>query len=141
MKRLNAYIDKAFEDIPNSEQTERVKEEILRDLEEKVADLIEEEGKSQEDAINKVIVEFGDINEIKQELDLPENSTRKKQELARLNLSFSMWGSLLVIALSVFVNFYYTPHVIWFIYPTFAIAWWPLSMFYNWYRKKVEDKS
>ncbi|WP_100488078.1 permease prefix domain 1-containing protein [Sporolactobacillus pectinivorans] len=140
MKRLNAYIDKAFENIPKSEQADQAKEEIIRDLEEKVADLMEE-GKSQEDAINKAIVEFGDIDEIKQELDLPDHPSRRKQELARLNLGFSIWGSILVITLSVFINFYYSPHIIWFIYPTFGIAWWPLSMFYNWYRKKVEDQS
>lgn len=139
LKRLNAYINHLFDGIPAGEQKDRVKEEIIRDLEEKVADLMDE-GKSEEDAVNKVIVEFGDIDEIKRELDLPDNSARRGREMARLNLGFSLWGSGLIIALLIFINFYYTPGIIWFIYPTFAIAWWPLSMFYNWYRKKVDDK-
>lgn len=138
MKRLTAYINKLFETLPETEQTKIVREEIIRDLEEKVADLIEE-GKSEEDAINKVIVEFGDIEEIKQEMDLPD-SNHRKSELARLNLGFSLWGSGLIIALFVFINFYYTPHVVWFIYPAFAVAWWPLSMFYHLHRKKLEGR-
>ncbi|GAY75984.1 hypothetical protein NBRC111894_1538 [Sporolactobacillus inulinus] len=106
MKRLNMYLDRLFEDLPNSEQTVKVKEEITRDLEEKVADLIEE-GKTEEDAVNKVIVEFGDIEEIKREMDLPQNTFNRKRELARINLNFSIWGSVLIIALAVFINFYY----------------------------------
>jgi uncharacterized membrane protein len=139
MKRLTAYINKLFEDLPESDQTKKVKEEIIHDLEEKVADLVEE-GKSEEDAINKVIVEFGDIEEIKQEMDLPRYPDNCKRELARLSLEYSLWGSGLIIALVVFINFYYTPHVIWFIYPAFAVAWWPLSMFYYLHRKKLEGK-
>ncbi|BBN98912.1 permease prefix domain 1-containing protein [Sporolactobacillus terrae] len=139
MKRLNMYLDKLFEDLPSSEQTVKVKEEITRDLEEKVADLIEE-GKTEEDAVNKVIVEFGDIEEIKREMDLPQNTFNRKRELARINFSFSIWGSALIIALVVFINFYYTPHIIWFIYPAFAISWWPLSMFYHLRRKRLEKE-
>ncbi|SFF96037.1 permease prefix domain 1-containing protein [Sporolactobacillus nakayamae] len=139
MKRLTAYINKLFEELPRGDQTEKVKEEIIRDLEEKVADLVEE-GKSEEDAINKVIVEFGDIDEIKQEMDLPDFPNNHKPELARLNLGYSLWGSGLIIALVLFINYYYTPHIIWFIYPAFAVAWWPLSMFYHLHRKKLEGK-
>jgi hypothetical protein len=139
MNRLTAYINNLFEELPNGEQTEKVKEEIIRDLEEKVADLVEE-GKSEEDAINKVIVEFGDIEEIKQEMDLPDFPNNHKPELARLNLGYSLWGSGLIVALVIFINFYYTPHTIWFIYPAFAVAWWPLSMFYHLHRKKLEGK-
>ncbi|MCO7127009.1 permease prefix domain 1-containing protein [Sporolactobacillus shoreicorticis] len=140
MKRLTVFTNKLFEGMPEGGETEKVKEEIIRDLEEKVSDLIEE-GKTEEDAINKVIVEFGDIEEIKREMDLPQTPKDRKQELARLNFGFSLWGSCLIVALVVFVNFYYTPHVIWFIYPSFGIAWWPLSMFYHLHRKKLENRS
>ncbi|MFT8312192.1 MAG: permease prefix domain 1-containing protein [Sporolactobacillus sp.] len=139
MKRLTAYTNKLFEDMTEGVETEKVKEEILCDLEEKVSDLIED-GKTEEDAINKVMVEFGDIEEIKREMDLPQTPQNRKQELARLNFGFSLWGSFLIIALVVFVNFYYTPHIIWFIYPSFGIAWWPLAMFYHLHRKKLENR-
>lgn len=127
-----------FEQLPQNESAKAMKEEMIRDLEEKVDDLIES-GKSEEDAVNKVIVDFGDIREIKKEFDLSETGDRRKRELAKLNLGFSICGSALIILLAVFINFYYTPDVIWFIYPTFAVAWWPLAMFYNWYRKKAGE--
>ncbi|MFT8316838.1 MAG: permease prefix domain 1-containing protein [Sporolactobacillus sp.] len=135
MKQIRLYIDRAFDGVPASEQADQLKEEIIRDLEEKAADLIQG-GKTEEDAVNKVLVQFGDIEELKQELDLPPESANKRKELARVNLNFSIWGSLLILALVVFINFYYTPHIIWFIYPAFAVAWWPLTMFYAWYRIK-----
>jgi hypothetical protein len=59
-----------------------------------------------------------------------------KKNTAKLNLGFSIFGSVLIIALFVFMNFYYSPEIIWFVYPTFVVLWWPLSMFFYWLRKK-----
>ncbi len=42
-----------------------LEEDIVTNLSEKVEDLMEE-GKSEEDAINKAIVEFGDVAELKE---------------------------------------------------------------------------
>lgn len=130
MKSIKQHVDELFKGIPESEKKKIIKQEIVANLQEKVYDLMEQ-GKEEEDAINKAIVEFGDIEEIKQQLGhkLP---TRRNN--AKLNLGFSVWGSLMIIALVVFVNFYYTPDVIWFVYPTFAVLWWPLSMVFNWLR-------
>lgn len=35
-----------------------------------------------------------------------------------------------------FANLYYTPRVIWFVYPLFAVAWWPMTLFFRWLHKK-----
>lgn len=43
-----------------------LEEDIVTNLSEKVEDLMEEGGKSEEDAINKAIVEFGDVAELKE---------------------------------------------------------------------------
>nr|WP_285874009.1 permease prefix domain 1-containing protein [Halalkalibacter oceani] len=135
-----------FHRIPDSPEKEKVKQEIIENLEEKVFDLIAQ-GKSEEDAINKAIVEFGDIEEIRQELGserhvidhVDEGDTLYRSiQMAKLNLGYSLCGSALLIGLFLFINFYYTPHVIWFVYPTFGILWWPLSMFYQLLRKKSQ---
>ncbi len=60
MKRIKNHIDELFKDIPHNNETEMVKQEIIENLEEKVFYLMDQ-GKEQEDAINKAIVEFGDI--------------------------------------------------------------------------------
>lgn len=137
MNSIKQHVDQLFKEVPESEKKQIIKQEIVANLQEKVFDLMEQ-GKGEEDAINKVIVEFGDIEEIKQELGHEQGLRYKpsKRYNAKLNLGFSIWGSALIIALVMFVNFYYTPDVIWFVYPTFAVLWWPLSMVFSWLRSK-----
>ena len=52
-------MNELFKDVPESEQKATIIQEVLQNLEEKVWDLMEQ-GKAEEDAINKAIVEFGD---------------------------------------------------------------------------------
>jgi hypothetical protein len=131
MKKIKTHVDEWFADIPDSEQKQAVQEEITQNLEEKVFDLVRS-GKTEEDATNKAIVEFGDISDIKQELGVKDGKRGSSKRQFGLHLGFSLWGSGLIIALFLFINVYYTPDVIWFVYPTFAVAWWPLVMFYKW---------
>lgn len=132
MKRIKEHVNELFKKIPDSEQKDLVKQEIIENLEEKVYDLMAQ-GKEEEDAINKAIIEFGDIDEIEKELGVIQPV---KKNMTKLDLGFSIWGSALIIALFIFINFYYTPKIIWFVYPTFGVLWWPLSMFYRWLRLK-----
>lgn len=132
MKKIKNHVDDLFKNVPDSEQKEQIKQEIVENLEEKVFDLMAQ-GKEEEDAINKAIVDFGDIDEIEKELGVKLPAPAKKN-MSKIDLGFSIWGTVLIIALFVFINFYYTPHIIWFVYPTFAVLWWPLSMFYRWLR-------
>jgi len=133
VKELNHHVNKLFSNIPDSKEKETIMQEVLQNLEEKVFDLMEQ-GKAEEDAINKAIVDFGDIEDLKKELQFGEPATQKNN--SKLNLDFSIWGSILIVALFVFINFYYTPEIIWFVYPTFAVLWWPLSMYFSWLRNK-----
>ncbi|MBC6316137.1 permease prefix domain 1-containing protein [Listeria grandensis] len=139
MNRITEFVEKLFENVPESDQAAQVKEEITYNLAEKVADLMEE-GKSEEDAVNKAIIEFGDIDEIIAELEVAKPNTKKRRELAKVNLGFSIWGSALLIILFIVVNVMYSPDVLWCIFPIFGVLWWPLAMFYFWYRRKAEDK-
>ncbi|MBU5266411.1 permease prefix domain 1-containing protein [Virgibacillus proomii] len=136
MKKIKNHVDELFKDTPNSEEKETIKQEIYQNLEEKVYDLMAQ-GKEEEDAINKAIVEFGNIDEIKSELGVYNiDKDVRRIEKAKIDLNFSIWGSILIIALMIFVNMYYSPSTIWFVYPTFAILWWPLIMFYRWRKLK-----
>ncbi|TQR20316.1 permease prefix domain 1-containing protein [Psychrobacillus vulpis] len=132
MKKLKIYVDELFKDIPESDQKIAIKEEVLENLEEKVLDLIEQ-GKEEEDAINKAIVEFGDIEDLKNEFGVKKPVNKN---MTKINLAYSIWGSLLIISLFIFINFYYSPSVIWFVYPTFVVLWWPLTMYFKWQRSK-----
>ncbi|QUI24385.1 hypothetical protein HZI73_19710 [Vallitalea pronyensis] len=135
MKKIEAYVHQLFKEIPDSDSKRNMEEEIIQNLEEKVMDLMAS-GKEEEDAINKAIVDFGDIEDIKRELrqHLTTNPTKSK-----MRLIFSLWATGLIISLVLFMNFYYTPNVIWFVYPVFAIIWWPLVMFYLWYEQRNQQ--
>ena len=130
-------MNELFKDIPESAQKNTIKQKVLENLEEKVADLMEH-GKAEEDAINKVIVEFGDIDDLTKELDSNQPPHKKSRRMTKLYLEYSIWGSILIIALFVFINFYYAPNVIWFIYPTFAVLCWPLTMYFRWMKMKKD---
>lgn len=132
LKTIKQHIDELFNNVPKSERRDVMKQEIIDNLQEKVHDLMEQ-GKQEEDAVNKAIIEFGDIEEIKRELGV-DQPTRKN--MAKVNLGFSLWSSTLIIAMVVFINFYYTPEIIWFVFPTFVVLWWPLSMLYYWLRTR-----
>jgi len=44
---------------------------------------------------------------------------------------YSVLASIYTIAFFYLVNLISSPNVTWFIYPAFAILWWPIAMFYN----------
>jgi type VI protein secretion system component VasF len=136
MNKIEAHMTRLFKDIPDSERKKQILQEITQDLEDKVADLMAQ-GKAEEDAVTKALVDFGDIDDIKAELVTDSKTVKRKSN--GLALAFSIWGSALIILLVLFINFYYTPHHIWFVYPTFAVIWWPMSLFFHWLSKKRED--
>jgi len=137
MNKIRYHVNMLFKKIPDSEQKENIMQEIIDNLEEKVKDLISE-GKEEEDAINKAIVDFGDIEEIREEL-VGKNEKIKKKRNAAINFAYALLGSILIILLVIFVNLYYTPSYLWFVYPTFVVLWWPLTMLYVWL--KIREKS
>lgn len=132
MKKIREYVHGLFKEIPHSQIKKSMEEEIIQNLDEKVQDLIEA-GKKEEDAINKAIVDFGDIEDIKKELK--EQSSEENEKL-KLKLIFSLWACGLIVALCIFINLYFTPGIIWFIFPAFAIIWWPFILFYRWYENR-----
>lgn len=133
MNEIDMHIKKLFEDIPESKSKNEIVQEITQNLNEKVSDLVSN-GQTREQAVKKAVDDFGDIDEIKKEF--ADSAKLAESKRKGLSLVFSIWGAILIIALSVFINFYYTPHTIWFVYPAFAVFWWPMAMCFEWYRKK-----
>ena len=140
MKRIRDHVEYLFRNIPITEQSERMKQEIIANLEDKAADYMAL-GKSEEDAINKSIVEFGDVEDLKKELNLdPWNGIRNEEEppvhqplRAAINpyghsLRYSLLSASLLIAFLFFVDLA-DGERLWFFYPAFGLAWWPLSLF------------
>lgn len=135
MNEIDMHIKKLFEDIPESSSKNDIIQEITQNLNEKVADLVAN-GLPREQAVKKAVDDFGDIDELKKEF--ADNARLADSKRKGLSLAFSLWGGLLIIALFVFINFYYTPGTIWFVYPAFGVIWWPMVMCFVWYRNKYD---
>lgn len=136
MKTVQEHVDALFRDIPDSERKEALKREIVENLTEKVDDLMAQ-GKSEEDAVNRAIVEFGDISDIRDELRTPQQPPTQKNSAGQ-RLGYSIVGSLLIIGLVLFINLYITPGFLWCAFPVFGVLWWPLTRFFRWTRARKQ---
>lgn len=129
MINLESHINELFHGIPDSNRKTEIMQEIGQNTHDKAAELVSQ-GLSEEDAWRMAIEDIGDVNEIKREL--VSNSQILHIKKIGFSLSFSVWGSLILSAFFIFLNFYYSPNTIWFVYPLFAVVWWPMSMFFYW---------
>lgn len=69
METIKVYLDNMFLNIPDSEQVRRVKSELYDMMEDKYHELLNE-GKPENEAVGIVISEFGNLEELKEELGL-----------------------------------------------------------------------
>ncbi|WP_249310611.1 hypothetical protein [Bacillus sp. FJAT-49736] len=49
---------------------------------------------------------------------------------------FSIYSSLLISIFFIIVNIVSSPQEVWAVYPIFTVLWWPLSMYYYFFKKK-----
>lgn len=52
--------------------------------------------------------------------------------------SFSIHAALFISLFFISVNVFFSPGEVWAVYPIFAVLWWPLSMYYFYYRRKFD---
>lgn len=71
METIRNYLDNMFSGLERTAETERAKRELLNMMEDKYNQLIAE-GRSENEAIGRVISEFGNLDELKQELGLSD---------------------------------------------------------------------
>ncbi|WP_208559981.1 permease prefix domain 1-containing protein [Marinilactibacillus kalidii] len=69
MNTIEEYVNKMFKNVVKTEETEQLKVDILANMEDRYTALIEE-GASDNEAIGTVIVEFGNIDEVLNEMGL-----------------------------------------------------------------------
>lgn len=51
--------------------------------------------------------------------------------------AFSIHSALLISLFFIIVNVFSSPGEVWAVYPIFVVLWWPLTMYYFYYRKKA----
>ena len=136
MDPIRNFVKRLFKNQPPQIETE---EYIIQALSEKLEDL-KDSGLSDEEALNKTIMEFGDA----EDFYLP-TLTKEKKRFKRLktiehytnDLVFASLGAMLSIAIVITLNtLYITDYGPWSAVVSIGILFWPLSIFYRWLNKR-----
>jgi hypothetical protein len=138
MKQIKNFVKHTFKHLPK-EDKQKVIDYVSELLTEKVDDLIEN-GYTQQDAIDKAVIEFGTVEDYYDEEHhsvRPPKTTKQYQN----DFVFSLLGALIIIGMLIFSNLQYTPKTIWFVLPTLAVLWWPLALFYRFMNKRNQEDS
>ncbi|MDD4377418.1 MAG: permease prefix domain 1-containing protein [Eubacteriales bacterium] len=78
MDTIKNYLDSIFSTFPNTEEVQKAKTQMAEMMEDKYLEL-KAEGKSENEAIGIVISEFGNIDEVRRELGIPEAETETEK--------------------------------------------------------------
>lgn len=79
METIRSYLETMFLNLPNTPQVQRAKNELLQMMEDKYTEL-KKEGKSENEAIGIVISEFGNLDELAEDLGI-EHIMHQQQEV------------------------------------------------------------
>ena len=85
METIKNYLDNVFSALPKTAEVMKLKENLLTSMEDKYNEL-KAGGKSENEAIGIVISEFGNIDELVKELNIPINSEAKEQNYPVVSL-------------------------------------------------------
>lgn len=131
MNNIKKFVSRLLKDLFNEEDKKELIEILTTSLEEKVDDLVEQ-GTSREEAIEKSIAEFGDAEDVLEAF--PEMKRSGKENLVkkrRNQLIFSTCSYLIIVALTIYINLYYIPEVLWLYFVVLGTLFWPLTMLYR----------
>jgi hypothetical protein len=78
METIKNYLDNVFKALPRTKELLQVKRDLLVSMEEKYYDF-KEDGLSENEAVGRVIAEFGDIDELIEELGVSMNDNKNKK--------------------------------------------------------------
>ena len=140
MKQIKNFVKHTFKDI-DKDKREEIIQLVTMSLIEKVEDLIES-GLTEKEAIDRAVTEFGTAEDyFNQSIKIAKKERRQKTLRHYGNdLLFSGVGSAIVIGIILYIDFKYTPHILWSIIPSMAILFWPLAVLYNLLNKRANKK-
>ena len=140
MKLIRNFVKNTFKEVEKGKREEIINS-VTELLIEKVEDLIES-GLTEREAIDKTVVEFGTVEDyFNQTIKNKKRKTSQKTLRHYANdLLFSGAGSLIVIGIILYIDFRYTPHILWSIIPSIAILFWPLAVLYHLLNKRANKK-
>lgn len=87
METIKSYLEAMFANLPNTPEVHKAKSELLQMMEDKYSELIAE-GKSENEAVGTVISEFGNLEELAEELNLTDEMVAAASSEDALNRRF-----------------------------------------------------
>ncbi|MGD9762023.1 MAG: permease prefix domain 1-containing protein [Candidatus Izemoplasmatales bacterium] len=132
MNKIKSFVSKLLKDIFNDQDKKELIEILTTSLEEKVDDLIEG-GTPLDEAINKSITEFGDVEDFL--VAYPE--LNKKSEIIKRRkhqFIYSLLGYLIISGIAIYVNFAFIQffaNILWFVLILIALLFWPITMLFR----------
>lgn len=88
METINNYLEGMFKNLPDTDEIKKLKRDLYFNMEDKYTEL-KTEGKSENEAIGIVISEFGNIDELLEEMGINNYSTTKNEDTNVKNLTYS----------------------------------------------------
>lgn len=145
MKEIHKFVQRLFKEHHLDKKDPDAMQKLIEMLEEKVLDLTEN-GLSEEEAVHKTIIEFGELEDYYAPLMKKENKRYKRQKTInhyKNDLLFSSLSTLIIIAILMTINIqirltYIEDFGYWFIIPSLGVLFWPLSLLYKFLNKKGE---
>ncbi len=140
MKRIVNFVKNTFKDSPKENKEDIIKT-VTESLIEKVEDLVES-GYSLDDAVDKTVSEFGSADDFFAETDDKPKRFKRSKSLGnyRNDLIFSFLGTAIIVGIMAYINYAFTPSIIWYVVPSIALLWWPVVVLYKLLNKKENKK-
>jgi len=132
MNKIKTFVSKLLKGIFNDEDKKELIEILTTSLEEKVDDLVEG-GTPLDEAINKSISEFGDVDDFLEAY--PElNKKRETIKKRKHQFIYSLFGYLIISGIAIYINFTFLQffaNILWFILILIALLFWPITMLFR----------
>ena len=145
MKTIERFVKRMFKQNNPKQADQEAMQKMIEMLEEKVEDL-KEMGMDEAEAIQRTLVEFGDIDAYFMPAVRRETRRYKRHKTVkhyRNDLVFSLLASVLIIGVFALINVFYIPfdnYGPWFVIPSVGVLFWPLSLLYKWLNKKGDSE-
>jgi Arc/MetJ-type ribon-helix-helix transcriptional regulator len=139
MNKIKKFVSNLLKDYFNDQDKAELIKILSTSLEEKIDDLVES-GTSRDDAIEQSILEFGSTEDVlaafKDQEILLKAELKKRR---RSQLIFSLFGYLIIVGLSLFLNLTlldFFGNFYWFAIVAIGLLFWPVVMAYRYYLVK-----
>jgi len=133
MNKIKHFVSKLLKDYFNEDDKKELIEILTLSLEEKVEDLVEQ-GTPVDEAIEKSIQEFGNMDDILNAYPEKQKKQKVLLQARRSQFFFSLFGYILIVGLAVFFNltfFDFFGQKYWFVVVAIGVFFWPLVMLYH----------